>query len=115
MGRGLGEYIGLIAVGSGAVVLLLSYLGAYLVGRSHGRRDEHRSFRHVEQADATQRIAAVESSVYGLSASIDRLMDAQRLLVAQQDHLSRKVGIADRNNANNAVAIPAVQGHKTPS
>jgi hypothetical protein len=115
MGRGLGDYIGLIAVGSGAFVLLLSYLGAYLIGRSHGRRDEQRSSHHIEQADATQRIAAVESSIYGLSGSIDRLMDAQRLLVAQQDHLSRKVGLTDRNNQNNAIALPAVQGHKTPS
>jgi hypothetical protein len=113
MDRGLGEYIGLIAVGSGALVLMLSYLGAYLMGRSHGRRDEQRSSRHLEQADATQRIAAVESTIYGLSASIDRMMDAQRLLVAQQDHLSRKVGLADRNNVN--VGIPAIQGHKTPS
>src|ERR1043165_9221958 len=112
MGRGLGEYIGLIAVGSGAFVLMLSYLGAYVIGKAHGRREEQRSSRQMEQADSSQRIAAVESSIYGLSASIDRLMDAQRLLVAQQDHLSRKVGIVQNNNA---VAIPAVQGHKTPS
>jgi hypothetical protein len=82
MDRGLGEYIGLIAVGSGALVLLLSYLGAYVVGKAHGRREEQRSTRHMDQVDSTQRIAAVESSIYGLSASIDRLMDAQRLLVA---------------------------------
>jgi hypothetical protein len=113
MDRDVGQFIGLIAVGSGGVVLLLSYLGAYLIGRSHGRRSEERSPRHIDQADATQRIAALESTMYGLSASIDRLMDAQRLLVAQQDHLSRKVGVADRNNVN--VGIPAIQGHKTPS
>ena len=62
-----------------------------------------------------QRISAMESTIYGLSASIDRLMDAQRLLVAQQDHLSRKIGLADRNERNNAVAIPAIQGRNTPS
>ena len=115
MGRDVGQFIGLIAVGSGAVVLLLSYLGAYMLGRSHGRRVEERSAGHLEHADATQRISALESTIYGLSASIDRLMDAQRLLVAQQDHLSRKVGLADRNDRNNAVAIPAIQGRHTPS
>jgi ABC-type protease/lipase transport system fused ATPase/permease subunit len=114
MDRDVGQFIGLIAVASGAVVLVLSYLGAYMIGRSHGRRAEEHSPRNLDQLDATQRIAAVESSIYGLSASIDRLMDAQRLLVAQQDHLSRKVGLADRNDRNNAVAIPAIQS-KTPS
>src|SRR3954466_12241645 len=111
MDRGLGEYIGLIAVGSGAFVLMLSYLGAYVMGKAHGRREELRSTRNSDHIDATQRIAAMESTIYGLSASIDRLMDAQRLLVAQQDHLSRKVGLTDRNN----VRLPTVQGHNTPA
>jgi|SRR3954468_14574425 hypothetical protein len=110
MDRGLGEYIGMIAVGSGAVVLALSYLGAYLVGRSHGRRDEMRTSR-VEEIDAAQRLAGLEATVRGINSSVERLMDAQRLLVAQQDHLSRKVGVSDRNN----VALPSVQGRHTPS
>ena len=115
MDRDVGEFIALIGIASGAVILVLSYVGAYMMGRSHGRRAEQQSPLYDGQPDATQRIAAVESSIYGLSASIDRLMDAQRLLVAQQDHLSRKVGLADRNDRNNAVAIPAIQTHKTPS
>jgi hypothetical protein len=115
MDRDVGQFIGLIAVASGAVVLVLSYLGAYMVGRSHGRRAQQQSAQYDGQPDTTQRIAAVESSIYGLSASIDRLMDAQRLLVAQQDHLSRKVGLADRNDRNNAIAIPAMQSRHTPS
>jgi hypothetical protein len=115
MDRDIGQFIGLIAVGSGAFVLVLSYVGAYVVGKAHGRREEQRSSHNADQASASQRIAAVESTVYGLSASIDRLMDAQRLLVAQQDHLSRKVGLADRNDRNNAVAIPAIQNRHTPS
>ena len=111
MDRDPGAYIGLIAVGSGAIVLALSYLGAYLIGRSHGRRSEERSLRRFDQDDSTQRISAIESSMHGLNSSIERLMDAQRLLVAQQDHLSRKVGLADRNN----VGLPAVKSHHTPS
>jgi hypothetical protein len=115
MDRDVGEFIALIGVASGAVILVLSYAGAYMMGRSHGRRAQQQTSLYDGHPDPTQRIAAVESSIYGLSASIDRLMDAQRLLVAQQDHLSRKVGLADRNDRNNAVAIPAVQAHKTPS
>jgi hypothetical protein len=115
MDRDVGQFIGLIAVGSGAFILILSYVGAYVIGKAHGRREEQRSSTNLERTDASQRIAAVESSIYGLSASIDRLMDAQRLLVAQQDHLSRKVGLGDRNDRNNAVAIPAISARNTPS
>ena len=97
MNRDIGEFIALIAVTAGAVMLGLSYMAAYLIGRSHGRKEEQRSTR-VEQADTLQRLAAMETTVHTLNASVERLMDAQRLLVAQQDHLARKIGPADRPN-----------------
>jgi hypothetical protein len=111
MDRDPGAYVGLIAVASGAVILAMSYLGAYLIGRSHGRRSEERSLRRFDQDDSAQRICAIESTMHGLSSSIERLMDAQRLLVAQQEHLSRKIGLGDRNN----VGLPAAKSHHTPS
>jgi hypothetical protein len=111
MGRDLGQFIALIAVGSGAVVLGLSYMAAYMIGRSHGRREEQRSPRALEMADASQRLASMESIVHGLGSSLERLRDAQRLLVAQQDHLSRKVGLTSERSA----ALPPMQGHHTPS
>lgn len=111
MDRGLGEYIGLIVVSAGAVVLGLSYFAAYLIGRAHGRREEQRSPRAMELADATQRLATMESSIHGLGSSMERLRDAQRLLVAQQDHLSRKIGLSSERTPG----LPAVQGHHTPS
>jgi hypothetical protein len=110
MNRDLGQYIALIAVGSGAIVLGLSYVAAYMVGKAHGRREEQRSSRAVEQADMAQRLSTVESAVYGLNSTIERLMDAQRLLVAQQEHLSRKIGLGDRNPS-----LPMGQGRNTPS
>jgi hypothetical protein len=110
MGRDIGQYIGLIAVGSGAFVLALSYFGAYLIGRSHGRRQAERSDSHLELIDTTQRLAAMESSMQTLGNSVERLRDAQRLLVAQQDHLSRKVGLS-----SDRMGLPSVQGHNTPS
>jgi hypothetical protein len=110
MGRDLGEIIGLVAVGSGAFVLVLSYVGAYLVGRAHGRRQEQRSDSHFELMETSQRLAMMESTVNTLSGSLERLRDAQRLLVAQQDHLSRKVGLS-----SDRMSLPAVPGHKTPS
>ncbi len=111
MDRDLGEFIALIAVASGAVILGLSYMAAYLIGRSNGRRDEQRSPLAMEQAEMAQRLASMEATVRSLNSSVERLMDAQRLLVAQQDHLSRKVGLADRNPA----ALRAVPASHTPS
>jgi hypothetical protein len=110
MEHDFGLYIALIAVASGAVVLGMSYVAAYMIGRSHGRREEARSSRAIEQMDAAQRIAALESTVNGLGHSMERMMDAQRLLVAQQDHLSRKVGGVDRS-----LGFGAIQGSKTPA
>lgn len=110
MDRDIGEVIGLIAVASGAIVLVLSYLGAYLAGRSRGRREEERSPRYLEQAETAQRLAAMESTVHSLNASFERLRDAQRLLVAQQDHLSRKVGLS-----SDRMGVQGAQGHHTPS
>src|SRR5688572_12659502 len=110
MDHDVGQYIALIAVASGAVVLGLSYVAAYMIGRAHGRRQEMRSTRAVEQMEAAQRIVALEATVNGLGHSMERMMDAQRLLVAQQDHLSRKVGGVDRN-----LGFPAIQGNKTPA
>jgi hypothetical protein len=110
MGRDVGEFIGLIAVGSGAFVLVLSYLGAYMLGRSHGRRRMERSDSHMELMDTAHRMAVMERSVQNLSSSLERLRDAQRLLVAQQDHLSRKVGLS-----SDRMGLPAAQGHHTPS
>lgn len=106
----VGQYIALIAVASGAVILGLSYVAAYLVGKSRGRREEQHSSRALDQMDSAQRIAALEATVNGLGKSIERMMDAQRLLVAQQDHLSRKVGGVDRN-----LGFGAIQARHTPA
>jgi hypothetical protein len=109
MHRDIGEFIALIAVGSGALVLGLSYMAAYMIGKGHGRREEQRSARAMEQVDTAQRLASMESTVYGLNSTVERLMDAQRLLVAQQEHLSKKIGLGERKSS-----LP-VQGHHTPS
>ncbi len=109
MDRDIGEFIALIAVASGAVVLGLSYLAAYMIGKGHGRREEQRSAQAMDRVDTVQRLATMESTVYSLNSSIERLMDAQRLLVAQQEHLSKKVGLGERK------PLPAVQGRHTPS
>lgn len=92
MDRDIGQYIALIAVTAAAVMLGLSYVAAYMIGKSHGRKEEQGSSRSLEQADMAQRVTSVELTVHSLNSSVERLMDAQRLLVAQQDHLTRKLG-----------------------
>ena len=106
----VGQYIALIAVASGATILGLSYVAAYMLGKSRGRREEQRSPRALEQMEAVQRVAQLEQTVNQMSHSIERLMDAQRLLVAQQDHLSRKIGGVDRN-----LGFGAAHGSRTPA
>jgi ABC-type protease/lipase transport system fused ATPase/permease subunit len=86
----LRHYLGLIVITAGAVVLGLSYLATYMIGREHGRRQQERSLLTSDTYDASQRIVAVESAMSSLTNSVERLRDAQRLLSAQQDHLSRK-------------------------
>jgi hypothetical protein len=107
-GRELGELIAVASILAGSGILALSYLGAYMIGRSHGRRAERLSPEAMEQADAAQRLAALESTIHGLNGSVERLRDAQRLLVAQQDHLSRKVGLS-----SDRMSLPPSQS--TPS
>jgi hypothetical protein len=85
----------LLVIGTGATVLGLSYLAAYLVGREHGRARAERLNQGAGQFDAAQRIGAVEGSLHSLASTVERLRDAQRLLAAQQDHLSRKVSAAE--------------------
>lgn len=108
MDRDIGEYIGLIAVSSGAIVLGLSYMAAYMLGRDRGRK-EHERIHDLNGAMADQRLNSVETAVHSLEKSVERLMDAQRLLAAQQDHLTRKVGGVDRHG------FGAIQGRHTPA
>jgi hypothetical protein len=108
-GRDLGELIVVVSIIAGSAILALSYLGAYMLGRSHGRRAERLSPEAMDQMDSSQRIASLESTIGTLNGSVERLRDAQRLLVAQQDHLSRKVGLS-----SDRMGLPA-STTRTPS
>jgi hypothetical protein len=80
-----GDYsmlIGLISVVCGAGVLGLSYLGAYLVGHSRGRREAELD-RQMAAQDALlgdqQRTDAIQHSLSSMALAIERLTDAQRV------------------------------------
>ena len=75
-------FIGLITVVCGAGVLGLSYLGAYLVGHSRGRREAELDRQIAEQDSRLgdlQRADAIQLSLSSMAQAIERLTDAQRV------------------------------------
>ena len=74
--------IGLISVVCGAGVIGLSYLGAYLVGHSRGRREAELDRQMTEQDSRLgeqQRVDAIQHSLSSMALAIERLTDAQRV------------------------------------
>lgn len=73
--------IGLISVVCGAGVIGLSYLGAYLVGHSRGRREAEMDRQIAEQDGrlGDQRADQIQHSLSSMAAAIERLTDAQRV------------------------------------
>ncbi len=74
--------IGLISVVCGAGVIGLSYLGAYLIGHSRGRREAELD-RQIAEQDARlgdqTRVDAIQHSLSSMAQAIERLTDAQRV------------------------------------
>jgi len=74
--------IGLISVVCGAGVIGLSYLGAYLIGHSRGRREAEMD-RQISEQDARlgdqHRVDAIQHSLSSMAQAIERLTDAQRV------------------------------------
>jgi hypothetical protein len=83
MNPDVGVFIGLIVVLSGAGVLGMSYFGAYMLGRSRGRREvelEQRLGAHGDERIMDHdRVLMVESAVVSMSQAIERLSDVQRV------------------------------------
>jgi hypothetical protein len=78
----IGVLIGLISVVCGAGVLGLSYLGAYLVGHSRGRREAELDRQIAEQDSRLgdqQRADAIQLALTSMTQAIERLTDAQRV------------------------------------
>ncbi|MFL5617450.1 MAG: hypothetical protein ACJ79A_03540 [Gemmatimonadaceae bacterium] len=78
-----GIIIGLIAAICSAGVLGLSYLGAYFLGHSRGRREAELDQRALDQemlnALPGDRTAAIEGALSTMAQAIERLTDAQRI------------------------------------
>jgi hypothetical protein len=75
--------IGLITVVGLAGMIGLSYLGAYLIGHSRGRREAELD-RQIAEQDARfvsdqQGVDAIQLSLSSMAQAIERLTDAQRV------------------------------------
>ena len=86
-----GVIIGLIGTVCIAGVLGLSYVGAFLMGQARGRRDAEREMRLTERDDAriaaSDRLLLVETAVDSVARAVERLTDAQRVVLLEQARL----------------------------
>ena len=98
--------IGLISVVCGAGVIGLSYLGAYLLGHSRGRREAELD-RQMSAQDGLlgdqQRVDAIQHSLSSMALAIERLTDAQR------------VALLDRVRSTSEPRSSRVARHDTPA
>jgi hypothetical protein len=96
-----GVIIGLIATGSGAVVLALSYVGAFMLGQARGRRDAERErVGDAATVGHADRLLVVEGAVDSVARAIARLTEAQRIILLEQARAAEapqpRPGIASR-------------------
>ena len=76
----VGEIIPVIIVGSSAVVLGLSYVAVYLMGKNAARKElEWRGAREV--SPASDRLDRVEAAVESIALGVERLGEGQRYLL----------------------------------
>jgi hypothetical protein len=101
---------GLVAVASGAAVVAMSYVGAYLMGRHHERRDAERAGRLDADRDELRsgRLLMVEGAVTSVSRAVERLADAQRIALLDRVRPAS-------SGLESKASTPRVPGHNTPS
>ena len=76
----LGEIIPVIIFGGGAVVLGLSYVAVYLMGKNAGRKElQWRDAR--EAGPQTDRLDRVEAAVESIALGVERLGEGQRYML----------------------------------
>jgi hypothetical protein len=95
-----GVIIGLIGAIGAVGVLGLSYLGAYFIGYNRARndlerqrRDEEREEREVVRDGHADRILMMEGALASVAQAMERLTDAQRLVLLEQ---ARGAAVPDR-------------------
>ena len=78
------HFTGIIVIASGAAVLGLSYLGAYLLGRNAGRNEAERRDA-LPAAREPDRLDRIEAAVDSISLQVERLGEGQRYLLGTRE------------------------------
>jgi hypothetical protein len=83
-----GVIVGLLATVCCAGVLGMSYVGAYMIGRTRGRREVELEQRVDAQSESRQidhdRVLMVEGAVASMAQAIERLTDVQRVALLER-------------------------------
>ena len=99
-----GVIIGLITVSGCAIILALSYVGAFLLGQTRGRRDAERALRVEAREEArvgnADRLLVVESAVDAVARAMERLSDAQRVALLEQTRIASLTESRPRSTPN---------------
>ena len=75
-----GELTGFIVIASGAAVLGMSYVAAYLLGKNTARKEMDRRDA-LPQARQPDRLDRIESAVDSIAVELERLSEGQRFLL----------------------------------
>jgi hypothetical protein len=98
----LGELTGLIVIASGAVVLGMSYVAAYLMGKNVARRELDTNERRLP-ASPPDRIERIETAVDSIALEVERLAEGQRFL------------LGGRGTERRPSPLPLHRKHTTPT
>ena len=78
------HFTGIIVIASGAAVLCLSYLGAYLLGKNAGRHEAERRDA-LPAGREPDRLERIEATVESIALQVERLGEGQRYLLGARE------------------------------
>ena len=82
-GIDFGELTGFIVIGSGAAVLGLSYMAAYLMGKNAARKEMDRR-EVVQSMRAPDRMDQIEAAMESIAVEVERIAEGQRFLLGSR-------------------------------
>ena len=78
------HFTGILVIASGATVLGLSYVGAYLLGKNAERKEAERRST-LPAAREPDRLEQIESAVESIALQVERLGEGQRYLLGARE------------------------------
>lgn len=82
-GIDFGELTGFIVIASGASVLGLSYLAAYLMGKNAARKEMDRR-ETMQSVRGPDRMDQIEAAVESIAVEVERIAEGQRFLLGSR-------------------------------